>query len=118
MKDKESIEPQNPLQIDKSMVDTMPQIPKGVYKRETHNPNVWVSPNYLVVEDLSQTPCDMSALEMLQIFPLQCNALLDAIGSLDSTDLVAKFNLFDAKPCLHYHIAFQIEIVHVAKTIG
>ena len=69
------------------------------------------------MEELAQTPCAMSILEVLQNCPSQHNALLTAIGSLDSSSLVAKFDLSDVKPCLAYHVAFQIEVVHGGNTI-
>ena len=106
-----------PLQIEKS-TDPLPKIRKGVYKRASHNPNVRVSPNYSIVEEFSQTPCAMSSLEVLQSCRSQSNALLEAIGSLDFTSLMEKFDMFDVKPCLSYNVSFQIEVVHGAKTIG
>ena len=42
-----------------------PRIPKGVLKLLSHNPNAQAAQNYLVVEDLSQNPCAMSAFEVL-----------------------------------------------------
>jgi len=48
-----------------------------------HNPNARAAPIYLFVEDLAQTPCAMSTLEVLQIFPSQHNVLLSAIGATD-----------------------------------
>jgi hypothetical protein len=70
-----------------------------------------------VVEDLSQTPCAMSALEVLQSCPSQRKSLLTALGStktcnpgtimLDTTDL---------KPRLPYHIAFQTVVAYPMKT--
>jgi hypothetical protein len=35
----------------------MPHIPKGVFKRSSHNPNAWAAQNYFIVEDLAQAPC-------------------------------------------------------------
>ena len=61
-------ETSNPLTIEKP-AETMPKIPKGVFKKTLHNPNARVASNYSVVEYLSQTPCAMSALEVLQSFP-------------------------------------------------
>jgi hypothetical protein len=43
-----------------------PRILKGVLKLSTHNPNSRAAQNYSIVEDLGQTPCAMSALEVLQ----------------------------------------------------
>ena len=55
---------------------------------------------------------------MLQSFPLQWNALLTTINTLDSIGLMDKFDFSNAKPCLSYHVSFQIELVHGEKTIG
>jgi hypothetical protein len=49
--------------------EPQPRIPKGVLKLSSYNPNTRVSHNYLIVEDLGQTPCAMSALELLQTCP-------------------------------------------------
>ena len=61
-------ETSNPLTIEK-LVETMPKIPKGVFKKSLHNPNARDASNYYVVEDLYQTPCAMPALEVLQNCP-------------------------------------------------
>jgi hypothetical protein len=58
--------PSLPLQIEKTLGETMTCIPKGAFKKSSHNPNARATQNYSVVEDLSQTPCAMSALEVLQ----------------------------------------------------
>jgi hypothetical protein len=55
------------LQIEKP--EPPPRILKGVLKRSTHNPNARAAQNYSIVEDLGQTPCAMSALEVLQTCP-------------------------------------------------
>ena len=57
-------ETSNPLTIEKP-ADPMPKIPKGVFKKSFHNPNSGVASNYSIVEYLAQTPCAMSALEVL-----------------------------------------------------
>ena len=56
-------ETSNPLTIEKPF-ETMPKIPKGVFKKALQNPNARAVANYSVVEYLSQTPCAMSALEV------------------------------------------------------
>ena len=63
-KGKSTGEISNPLSIEKH-VDPMPKIPKGIFKKEFHNPNSRVAYNYSVVEYLAQTPCAMSRLEVL-----------------------------------------------------
>jgi hypothetical protein len=60
---------------------TITCIPKGVFKKDSHNPNARATQNYSLVEDLSQTPCAMSTLEVLQSFPSQRKALLTTLGS-------------------------------------
>ena len=61
-------ETSNPLTIEK-LVEPMPKILKGVFKKALHNPNTRATTNYSVVEYLSQTPCAMSSLEVLQSLP-------------------------------------------------
>ena len=75
----------------------MLKIPKGVFKNTLHNPNARAASNYSVVEDLAQTPCAMSALEVLQSCPAQWDALLAALGSMDSSSLMVKFYLSNVK---------------------
>ena len=60
----------------------------------------------------------MSTLEVLQSFPAHRDALLAALGSMDSSSLMAKFNLSDVKIGLTYHVALSIDVIHVGKTIG
>jgi hypothetical protein len=47
----------------------MTHIPKGAFKKASHNPNARATQKYYMVEDLSQTPCAMSSLEVLQSCP-------------------------------------------------
>jgi hypothetical protein len=68
-KGKEAELPSLPLHIEKTLGETMTRIPKGTFKKSSHNPNARASQNYFLVEDLSQTPCAMSTLEVLQSFP-------------------------------------------------
>ena len=69
---KEPSPSKSPLRIENTMdkPKAPPHIPlKGVLKRSRHNPNARAAQNYSVVEDLGQTPCAMSALEVLQTCP-------------------------------------------------
>jgi hypothetical protein len=79
-KGKEATNSLTPLQIDKAVGKMMTCIPKGVFKKDSHNPNMRVAHNYSLVEDMAQTPSTMSALEVLQNFPSQRKALLSALG--------------------------------------
>jgi len=52
-KGKDASNPSNPLQIENTMGETMTHIPKGAFKKASHNPNARVSHNYSFVEDLA-----------------------------------------------------------------
>jgi hypothetical protein len=94
----------------------MTHIPKGVFKNYSHNSNARATHNYSVVEDLSQTPCVMSSLEVLQSFPSQRKALLAALGSIETCNLgMIMLDTTDLKPCLPYHVAFQIVVAYTTK---
>ena len=91
---KEPAPPKTPLCIDKpsDKPKVLPRIPKGVLKCSGHNPNARATHNYSVVEDLGQTPCAMSALEVLQTCPPQRRALLSALGvNDDNSSSIIKF---------------------------
>jgi hypothetical protein len=116
-KGKEAENPSVPLQIERTMGETMTCIPKGAFKKASHNPNARATQNYSVVEDLSQTPCAMSALEVLQSFPSQRKALLAALGSTETCNLgTITLDTTDLKPRLPYHVAFQIVVAHPTKS--
>jgi hypothetical protein len=68
-KGKEASNPLPPLQIENTVGETMTQIPKGAFKKASHNLNARAAQNYSIVEDMEQTPYEMSALEVLQSFP-------------------------------------------------
>jgi hypothetical protein len=115
-KGKEAVLPSLPLQIEKTLGETMTRIPKGAFKKYSHNPNARATQNYSVVEDLSQTPCAMSALEVLQRCPSQRKALLTALGSTETCNLdTIMLDTTDLKPHLPYHVAFQIVVAHPTK---
>jgi hypothetical protein len=116
-KGKEVELPSLPLQIEKTLGETMTRIPKGAFKKASHNPNARAAQNYSVVEDLSQTPCAMSALEVLQSCPAQRKALLTALGSTETCNPgTIMLDTTDLKPCMPYHVAFQILVAHPTKT--
>jgi hypothetical protein len=103
--------------VNLSMGETMKCISKGAFKKASHNPNARATHNYSVVEDLSQTPCTMSALEVLQSCPSQRKALLAALGSTKTCNLgTIMLDTTDLKPPLPYHVAFQIVVAHPTKS--
>jgi hypothetical protein len=55
------------LQIEKP--EPLPHIMKGVLKFSTQKPNARAAQNYSIIDDLGQTPCVMSALEVIQTCP-------------------------------------------------
>jgi hypothetical protein len=70
-----------------------------------------------VVEDLSQTPCAMSSLEVLQSCPAQRKALFFSLGSTETCNLgTIVLDTTDLKPRLPYHVVFQIVVAHPMKT--
>jgi hypothetical protein len=94
----------------------MTRIPKGAFKKASHNPNARATQNYSVVEDLSQTLCAMFALEVLQSCPAQRKALLTALDSTETCNPgTIMLDMNDLKPCLPYHVTFQIVVAHPTK---
>jgi hypothetical protein len=94
----------------------MTHIPKGVFNKASHNPNVRASQKYSVVEYLAQTSCVMSSLEVVHCFPLPRKSLLSTLGSTETCNLGAiNFYSTNLKPCLPYHVAFQIVVAYTKK---
>jgi hypothetical protein len=59
----------NPLHIEKLISDVSLRPPKIVIRKVTFNPNAHASQNYNIVEDLAQSPCAMSTLEVIPHYP-------------------------------------------------
>ena len=53
------------LHIEWSPIEYIPSIPKGSAKCLTISPNAMAAQNFSIVEDLAQSPCAMSTLEVL-----------------------------------------------------
>jgi hypothetical protein len=58
-KGKDATNPLTPLQIEKAVDETMNHIPKGAFKKASHNQNVRASQNYSIVEDLASCITDL-----------------------------------------------------------
>jgi hypothetical protein len=70
-----------------------------------------------MVEYLSQTPCAMSALEVLKRCPSQRKSLLTTLGSTETCNLgTIMLDTIDLKPRLPYHVEFQIVVAYPMKT--
>jgi hypothetical protein len=108
-----------PLHLERPSLDTVLRPPpKGVVWKSYFNPHAHATHNYSVVEDLAQAPSTMSALEILQSFPIQRKALLKAIGGIDPTDTnLIIFDLEDHVPRLPPQLSFQIQVIVFDKNI-
>ena len=85
-------------------------MPKASSKRSTINPNARAAQKYSIVEDLVQSPCAMSALEVLQSCSAQRSALLTALGAVDpKNSLMITFYITNFKKILSHHMAFHIK---------
>jgi hypothetical protein len=116
-KGKEAENPSLPLQIEKTLGETMTRIPKGAFKKSSHNPNARAAQNYSVVEDLSQTPCAMSALEVLQSLPFPEKGSVSCLRITETCNLgMIMLDTTDLKPRLPYHVVFQIVVAYTMKT--
>ena len=81
-----------------------------------HNLNARAAQHYSIIEDLAQAPCAMSALEVLQSYPSQRKALLQAIGAVDSADVsLLSFDPENSEPRLPHTIALQIPVGCLGK---
>ena len=110
---KETAPPKSPLHIKKPMdkPEIAPRIPKGVLKHSGHNPNAQATQNYFIVEDLGQTPCAMSTLEVLQSCPLQRKALLSALRiNDDNSSFIIKFETMGLQPRFPYYMSLLIHV--------
>jgi hypothetical protein len=77
-----------------------------------------VAQNYSIVEDLAQTPCAMSTLEVLQSFPSQRKALLSSLGVVETANSgMIVFYPTNYKPHLPHHVTFQIVVVYATKSL-
>jgi hypothetical protein len=113
---KDATNPLTPLQIEKVMGETMTPIPKGVFKKASHNPNVRATQNYSVVEDLAQNPSTMSTMEVLQIFPSQRKYFFSASGAAETCNPRAIiFDPTDLNSHLPHHVSFQIVVAYTYK---
>ena len=98
--------------------ESPPHIPTGVLKCSRHNPNAQATQNYSLVEDLGQTPCAMSSLEVLQTCPTQRKALLYALGvGDDSSPSMIKFETHGIQPRVPYYMSLFIHIECLNNTI-
>jgi hypothetical protein len=61
-KGKKPPNPLNPFQIENTVGEMITHIHKGAFKKDSHNPNTRDAQDYSIMEDLTQTPCEMYAM--------------------------------------------------------
>jgi hypothetical protein len=119
LKDPPSTSPPNsPLTLEKPSFEPTLYPQKGVPRRTTHNMNARETQHYNIVEHLTQAPCAMSTLEVLQSCPSQQKALLSSIGGIDpSKSNVISFDIEHSELHLSHQLAFQIIVGCLNKNI-
>ena len=107
-----------PLTIEKPALDMVLCPPKSTLRKLVFNPNARAAQFYNVVEDLTQAPCAMSTLEVLQSCPTQRKNLLTAVRALDldNSNLI-HFNVKNYKSRLPHKLSFQIITKVVEKKV-
>jgi hypothetical protein len=84
----------------------------------THNLNARAAQYYSIVEDLAQGPCAISTLEVLQSYPSQKKALLQAIRVVDSTNTsLLYFDPENSESRLPHSNALQIFVGCLGKQV-
>ena len=97
-----------PLHIKRPAVEPIPRMPKRSTKRTAINFNAKAAQNYSIVEDLAQSPCAMSTLEVLQSCPTPRSVFLIPIGAVDpKSSLMITFDMSYLKKRLPHHMDFQ-----------
>jgi hypothetical protein len=102
-----------PLHLKRMRLDTILRPPpKGVVRKSAFNPRARAAQNYSIVKDIDQALFVMSALQFLQICPIQWKTLLKSIGGIDPTDTdLIIFDLEDHIPRLPPQLTFQIQVI-------
>ena len=107
-----------PLTIENPNLDMILHPPKSTLRKVVFNPNAQAAQFYNVVEDLAQTPCAMSTLEVLQSSPTQHKKLLTTLGATNPIDMnLSHFNPENLKPRLPHQLAFQFITSVVGKKV-
>ena len=107
-----------PLSIEKPTLDMIFFPPKSTLRKAVFNPNARAAQFYNVVEYLTQAPCTMSTLEVIQSFPTQRKNLLMTLRALDpdNTNLI-HCNVENYKSKLPHHLTFQIATRVVGRKV-
>jgi hypothetical protein len=107
-----------PIQIERPVVDSVLRPPKGTIQKLIFNPSAHTAKKYNIVEYLTQAPCAMSMLEVIQKCPSQHRTMLSTIGAMDpEASNMVMFNLEYFKPRFSHHPTFQIHAMVHGKNI-
>lgn len=86
-------------------IEPIPWMVKGPLRHNPHNSKAITS--YSVIDDLTQSPSTISALEVLQTCPTQWKSILYELGAIDPSDSrLMAFDLDNASAWLPPIIAF------------
>ena len=86
--DQSESHPCGSLTIEKPTIYILPYPPQGDLCRTKNNPNARASHNKNVVEEISQAPCAMSTMEVLQYCPAERKELLSSTRFVDPSDVM------------------------------
>ena len=107
-----------PLTLEKPTFELPSSPSKATVHQTTHNINTQASQHYSIVEDLAQSPCAMSTLEVLQSYPTQWKALLTAISGVDPSNMsLISFESNNYEPRLPPLVTFMLTIGCLGKNI-
>ena len=79
--------PNGYLNIEKPTIDIVPHPPQGDLFRTMHNPNARYAHKKNVVKEISQEPCSIPIMEVLQYCPAQRRELFSSTRVVDPFDL-------------------------------
>jgi hypothetical protein len=100
-----------PLVIPRPSTEPPLHIPRIPLHRNVHNPQARAAQNYILVDDLVQSPAAMSVLKVLQTCPTQWKSLLFALGAVDPADTrLITFDLDSSEPRLPATVAIQVPV--------
>jgi hypothetical protein len=100
-----------PLVIPRPSAEPPLRIPRIPLCKNVHKPQAREAHNYSLVDDLAQSPADMSVLEVLQTCPTQWKSLLSTLGEFNPTDTrLITFDLDSCEPRLPTLVAIQIPV--------
>ena len=116
--DQSESHPSGSLTIEKPTIDIVPHPPKGDLCGTMHNPNARATHNINVVEEIAQSSCSTSAMELLGYCTTQIKELLSSTRVVDSSDTtLITLELDQSTYRIPSKVAFQNKATYHAKNI-